>query len=162
MAANNASLLPLIPRIFFLYLEPVLISYGIFMNLSQTTPLIAAHLGKLSAASPLPLPALFIPAQSAGFLLNVLLYGLIIMLATPPNRSLLKAHIWILIFADATHWAGLAATVVQADPRGRGLAALADTSSWDADTWNLATYPIYTLAIKFLTLAGAFGAIRER
>lgn len=60
--------------------------------------------------------------------------------------------------ADFTHWFGLFSTIAQNDPRG--WAAVLDTSNWDAGTWNLARYPIYTLAMKFMTLAEIFGKIQ--
>ena len=87
----------------------------------------------------------------------MLLYGLAILLTGPPNKSLLKAHIWILIIADFTHWSGLFWTIAQSS--SAGWAGVTDTAGWDADTWNLVLYPLGTLAIKFMTLAGVFGKI---
>ncbi|KAI0176451.1 hypothetical protein GGR52DRAFT_362659 [Hypoxylon sp. FL1284] len=153
--ATTASLLPLIPRIFFLYLEPVAISYGMLMNYSSRLPIFEFS---SSAAKALPVQSLFVPAQSTGFLFNMMLYGLIILLASPPSKRTLQLHIWVLIIADLTHWAGLASTVAETDPRGWN--AVLDTSSWDPDTRQLMTYPIYTLSIKLATLAGLFGKIQ--
>ncbi|KAI1780159.1 hypothetical protein F4818DRAFT_167820 [Hypoxylon cercidicola] len=153
--ATTASLLPIIPRIFFLYLEPVTISYGMLMNYSSRLPIFEMS---SSAAQALPVQSLFVPAQSTGFLFNMMIYGLIILLATPPSKRLLQLHIWVLIIADFTHWAGLFSTIAANDRRG--WAAVLDTSSWDAQTWQLASYPMYTLAIKLATLAGLFGKIQ--
>ncbi|KAI4864788.1 hypothetical protein F4820DRAFT_324942 [Hypoxylon rubiginosum] len=153
--ATTASLLPIIPRIFFLYLEPVAITYGMLMNYSSRLPIFEISSG---ATKVLPIQSLFVPAQSTGFLFNMMLYGLIILLASPPSKRLLQLHIWVLIIADFTHWAGLFSTIAANDPRG--WAAALDWTSWDAQTWQLARYPIYTLAIKFATLAGLFGKIQ--
>ncbi|KAI0381958.1 hypothetical protein F5Y04DRAFT_54435 [Hypomontagnella monticulosa] len=153
--AITASLLPTIPRIFFLYLEPVAITYGMFQNYATRYPVF-----KLASVTPnsLPIPSLVMPSMAVGYLFNMMLYGLIIMLASPPSKRLLKLHIWILIVADVTHWAGLFSTIAETDPRG--WAGVFDTTNWDANVWNLATYPITSLAIKFATLAELFGKIQ--
>ncbi|KAI1485093.1 hypothetical protein F5X96DRAFT_674960 [Biscogniauxia mediterranea] len=150
MAPNTASLLPIIPRIFFLYIEPVLITIGMIKQYATTHVLFAA-------TAPLPVPALAGPALSTGYLLSMMLYGLIVLLAAPPSATLLRLHIGVLVVADLTHWAGLLATLARAHPRG--WAGALDTAAWDPDTWDLASFPIYTLAVKGLTLAGAFGRI---
>ncbi|KAI1482866.1 hypothetical protein F4774DRAFT_252503 [Daldinia eschscholtzii] len=153
--ATTASLLPTIPRIFFLYLEPVAIAYGMFANYTSRHPIFELS---SEAQNALPLPSLILPSMATGYLFNMMLYGLIILLASPPNKRLLQLHIGVLIVADLTHWAGLFSTIAQNDPRG--WAAIFDTANWGADVWNLATYPITTLGIKFATLAGWFGEIR--
>ncbi|KAI0846754.1 hypothetical protein F5Y00DRAFT_136772 [Daldinia vernicosa] len=153
--ATTASLLPTIPRIFFLYLEPVAITYGMFTNYASRHPIFELS---SNAQNALPIPSLIMPSMATGYLLNMMLYGLIILLASPPNKRLLQLHIGILIIADLTHWAGLFSTIAENDPRG--WAAIFDTSSWGADVWNLATYPISSLSIKFATLAGLFGEIQ--
>lgn len=153
--ATTASLLPTIPRVFFLYIEPVAITYGMLQTYSSRLPIFELS---STTSKALPIPSLFVPAQSTGFLFNMMLYGLIILLASPPSKQLLKLHIAILIMADFTHWFGLFSTIAQNDPRG--WAAVLDTSNWDAGTWNLARYPIYTLAMKFMTLAEIFGKIQ--
>lgn len=94
------------------------------------------------------------------FLLTTTLYGLTILLSSPPNKRQLQLHIATLALADLTHWYGLFWTIARSDPRGRGWAAAFDTSNWGPDVWNLATYPIATLATKIATLAGWFGEIR--
>ncbi|OTB11621.1 hypothetical protein K445DRAFT_26340 [Daldinia sp. EC12] len=153
--ATTASLLPTIPRIFFLYLEPVAIAYGMFANYTSRHPIFELS---SEAQNALPLPSLILPSMATGYLFNMMLYGLIILLASPPNKRLLQLHIGVLIVADLTHWAGLFSTIAQNDPRG--WAAIFDIANWGADVWNLATYPITTLGIKFATLAGWFGEIR--
>ncbi|KAI1633148.1 hypothetical protein F4809DRAFT_655350 [Biscogniauxia mediterranea] len=155
MAPNTASLLPIIPRIFFLYIEPVLITIGMIKQYATTHALFAATTS--SAPAPLPVPALAGPALSAGYLLSMMLYGLMVLLAAPPSATLLRLHIGVLVVADLTHWAGLLATLARAHPRG--WAGALDTAAWSADTWDLARFPLYTLAVKGLTLAGAFGRI---
>ncbi|KAI0898688.1 hypothetical protein F4806DRAFT_369860 [Annulohypoxylon nitens] len=152
--ATNASLLPIIPRIFFLYLEPIAITYGMILNYASRIPMLELA----STTKGLPIPTLFMPLMADGYLFNMMLYGLIILLASPPNKRLVQLHIGILILADLTHWAGLFATIAEADPRGWD--AVFDTASWSPETRNLATYPIQTLAIKFATLAGVFGKIQ--
>ncbi|KAL7629169.1 hypothetical protein AAE478_000688 [Parahypoxylon ruwenzoriense] len=86
-----------------------------------------------------------------------MLYGLIILLSSPPNKRLLKLHIWILAIADFTHWASLFSTLAQNDPRG--WAAVLDRSKYEPDGLILALFPVFTLAIKFATLSGWFGRI---
>lgn len=130
-------------------------SYGMFMNYSSRLPIFQVS---ANASKALPIQSLFVPAQSTGFLFNMMIYGLIILLASPPSKRLLQLHIWVLIIADFTHWAGLFSTMAANNPRG--WAAVLDTSTWDAQTWQLARYPTYTLAIKFATLAGLFGKIQ--
>ncbi|KAI1074601.1 hypothetical protein F5B20DRAFT_586074 [Whalleya microplaca] len=152
--ATNASLLPTIPRIFFLYLEPVAITYGMMMNYASRLDIFALS---STTSETLPIPALVVPSLTASYLFSMMLYGLIILLASPPNKRLVQLHIWILIIADFTHWAGLFSTIAQNDPRG--WAAVLDTSGWSLEVWNLATYPLGTLAVKFATLAGLFGEI---
>ncbi|ORY62325.1 uncharacterized protein BCR38DRAFT_486588 [Pseudomassariella vexata] len=163
MAPTTASLLPTLPRVFFLYLEPIFISYGMFMNFSQSTHLFKfLDTTNISPNLPiLPLPTLILPAQSASYLLNMMLYGLIILLATPPSKKLLQAHIAILIIADLTHWVGLFHAIAQTDPNRRGWAAVLDTEGWTPEVWNLALYPVGTLAVKGATLMGWFGEIAE-
>ncbi|KAI5923625.1 hypothetical protein F4810DRAFT_201014 [Camillea tinctor] len=154
MAPNTASLLPIIPRIFFLYIEPVLITVGMLKQYATTHALTTAT---STDGSPLPVPALAVPSLSLGYLFNMMLYGLIILLATPPSKRLLQLHIGILMLADLTHWAGLFSTVARAHPLGWH--GVLDTAAWSEDTWGLAVFPLYTLAVKGLTLAGAFGRI---
>ncbi|KAI1659852.1 hypothetical protein F4813DRAFT_387341 [Daldinia decipiens] len=153
--ATTASLLPTIPRIFFLYLEPVAITYGMFSNYASRHPIFELS---SNAQNGLPIPSLIMPSMATGYLLNMMLYGLIILLASPPNKRMLQLHIGILIIADLTHWAGLFSTIAENDPRG--WAAIFDMSNWGADVGNLATYPISSLSIKFATLAGLFGKIQ--
>ncbi|KAI1107928.1 hypothetical protein F4804DRAFT_4817 [Jackrogersella minutella] len=152
--ATNASLLPIIPRVFFLYLEPVAITYGMILNYATRLPMIELS----STSNSLPIQTLFMPAMADGYLFNMMLYGLIILLSSPPNKRLVQLHILILIIADFTHWAGLFATIAENDPRG--WAAVLDTDRWSPEVWNLATYPIQTLSIKIATLAGLFGKIQ--
>ncbi|CAJ2501871.1 Uu.00g047240.m01.CDS01 [Anthostomella pinea] len=154
MAQTNASLLPLIPRVFFLFLEPVLVTYGGLMQYATSHDI----LGLSASNGPLPTPTLLMPSLSASYLFSMMLYGLIILLASPPNKRLVQLHIGVLILADFTHWAGLFSTIARSDPRG--WPAVLDTSAWSPETWTLAIYPIYTLAIKFATLAGVFGKIK--
>ncbi|OTB06038.1 hypothetical protein M426DRAFT_122829 [Hypoxylon sp. CI-4A] len=153
--ANTASLLPLVPRIFFLYLEPATITYGMIQTYATRLPIF-----ELSSAaySGLPVPSLAAPAMSISFLFCIMLYGLIILLATPPNKRTLQLHILVLAIADFTHWASLFSTIAQNHPHG--WAGVFDTADWTPEVWNLATYPLTTLAIKFATLAGLFGEIR--
>ncbi|KAH9897291.1 hypothetical protein F4778DRAFT_783383 [Xylariomycetidae sp. FL2044] len=153
--ANTASLLPTIPRIFFVYLEPIMISYGLAMQYATRHSLFSAH------PQP-PMAALAVPGLSGTYLLSMMLYGLAILLVGPPSKRLLQTHIAILALADFTHWAALFSAMVEADPAGRGwLAVVADTAAWSDDVWALVTYPLGTLAFKFATLAGVFGRIRE-
>ncbi|KAI1815339.1 hypothetical protein GGS20DRAFT_543972 [Poronia punctata] len=148
MAPNTASLLPLLPRIFFVYIEPILISGGISMQLSPTNTL--------------PAGASIVQTAQAGisssYLLSMMLYGLIILLATPPNKTLLKLHIGVLILADFAHWAALFSTMAAAD--SRGWAGVLDTKSWDQEIWGLVFAPFATFLIKVGTLAGVFGRIK--
>ncbi|KAI0842248.1 hypothetical protein F5Y06DRAFT_171800 [Hypoxylon sp. FL0890] len=152
--ATTASLLPTFPRIFFLYLEPVFITYGMIQNYASRLPIF-----ELASTSPIaiPIPSLFMPSMATGYLFNMMLYGLIILLASPPNKRLLQLHILILIIADFTHWAGLFSTIAENDPRG--WAAVLDTSNWSPEVWNLVVYPLGTLAVKIATLAEWFGKI---
>lgn len=126
-----------------------------FIHYSQAKPLFA-----LSARSdrPLPLPTLIGPSVSVQFLFSTMLYGLVVLLGAPPSKRLLQLHIGILTLADFTHWFGIFWTIAQTDPRG--WAAVLDTSSWTAETVGLMQYPIWTLAVKFATLAGVFGEIK--
>ncbi|KAI5866468.1 hypothetical protein GGS23DRAFT_614941 [Durotheca rogersii] len=161
--ATTASLLPTFPRIFFLYLEPVAITYGIIQSYAsrhavfELSSAASGGGGGGGGAGALPVPSLTPPAMASGYLLVMLLYGLAVLLASPPSPRLLRLHIGILIVADLAHWAALAATLAQSDPRG--WPAVLDTAAWSPALWNLATYPVYTLAIKFATLAGWFGKI---
>ncbi|RYP35550.1 hypothetical protein DL767_003804 [Monosporascus sp. MG133] len=156
MPATTASLLPTFPRIFFLYLEPVAIAYGMYANYALAKPLLALS---ARSATPLELPALFLPSAACQYLLLMMLYGLAVLLSSPPNGRLLRLHIGILALADFAHWYGLFSTMAQADAQ-RGWGAALDASTWSADVWNLVLYPFVTLSIKFATLAGWFGEIR--
>ena len=106
----------------------------------------------------LPLPALNQASMAMQHLFNVMLFSMALLLLSPPSKRLAKANIWILIIADFTHWAGLFWTMASVDRRG--WAAVLDTTSWSPDVWQLVTYPLGTLAVKFATLAGVFGEIR--
>ncbi|EMR62909.1 hypothetical protein UCREL1_10150 [Eutypa lata UCREL1] len=165
MAPNTASLLPLFPRIFFLYLEPIMIpltlhvfrsSYGIYIHYSQAAPLFAVS--AQSDPPSLQMPTLIGPSVSMQFIFTAMLYGLVILLSSPPNKRLLQLHIAILTLADFTHWFGIFWTLAQNDPRGWG--GVLDTSAWTPELLGLMRYPIWTLAVKFATLAGWFGEIK--
>lgn len=151
MASTTADLLPTFPKIFFLYVEPVLIAYGMAMNYVASLPLYTAR-------PALSLPTVLLGPSVSEHLVTMILYGLVILLATPPNKRLLQLHIIILVIADFTHWAGLAWTFSQVHPQG--LKAVLSPSLWSDDVWQLALYPFGTLAIKFATLRGWFGAIQ--
>ncbi|KAI0023020.1 hypothetical protein F4780DRAFT_124096 [Xylariomycetidae sp. FL0641] len=155
MTPTTASLLPTFPRIFFLYVEPVLIVCGLLMHYDLRHDLTAAS---QTAAAPLPLSALVLPAASASYLLCMLAYGPMILLASPPSKRLLQMHIVVLAGADFVLWAGLFSAMAANDPRG--WAAVLDTESWEPDAWNLVLGPAVTLAVKFLTLTGVFGEIK--
>jgi hypothetical protein len=62
--------------------------------------------------------ALITPSLSATYLLNMMLYGLIILLVAPPSKRLLQLHIGVLILSDFMHWASLFSTMAQSDARG--------------------------------------------
>ncbi|KAK9775805.1 putative EXPERA domain-containing protein [Seiridium cardinale] len=153
MAEITASLLPLIPRIFFLYLEPILITFGILMTYANRIPLLSS-LPKTS----FDIPTLSAPAISCTYLLSMMLYGSIILLSSPPNKRLLKLHIGVLMLADLTHWYALFSTVAEAN--GGDWGKVLDTASWDPRMWDLAIYPFGTFLIKFATLREWFGPIR--
>ncbi|KAI0596854.1 hypothetical protein F4775DRAFT_563005 [Biscogniauxia sp. FL1348] len=68
MAPNTASLLPIIPRIFFLYIEPILITIGMTKQYANTHVLLAAT--SSNSNSPLPIRALAGPALSTGYLFS--------------------------------------------------------------------------------------------
>ncbi|KAI8631949.1 hypothetical protein F5Y19DRAFT_472835 [Xylariaceae sp. FL1651] len=157
MAPNTASLLPVVPRLFFVYVEPIAITYGMAMQYATTHELFS--LSSSSAAHGLPVSALVVPSLSASYLFSIMLYGLIILLATPPNKRLLQLHISILVFADFMHWGALFSTMARNDPRG--WPGVLDMSSWDPNTSTLITGPIITFAIKIATLAGVFGKIQD-
>ncbi|KAK7745598.1 hypothetical protein SLS62_009775 [Diatrype stigma] len=158
MSATTASLLPTFPRIFFLYLEPVAIQAASIFALSSAQQ--SKSESGAAATTALAIPALNAPSVAMQFLLTTLLYGLVVLQSSPPNRRQLQLHIAVLALADLTHWGGLFWTIARSDPRGRGWAAALDTSGWGPEVWNLASYPITTLAIKIATLAGWFGEIR--
>ncbi|KAH8648698.1 hypothetical protein BX600DRAFT_475644 [Xylariales sp. PMI_506] len=148
---TTASLLPLIPRIFFLYLEPVIITYGLTMHYASRLPILA----NLTQVHLLPFPTLLAPGLGASYLLCMMLYGLAVLLSTPPNRTLLRCHIAIMIIADFVHWAVVYQTVRESYPAGRLLEA------WqDPEVRSMTLGPLSTLAVKVLTLAGVFGKIR--
>ncbi|KAI1383379.1 uncharacterized protein F4822DRAFT_75694 [Hypoxylon trugodes] len=153
--ATTASLLPIFPRIFFVYLEPIMITYGMVMNYATRLPIYEAASASNNAV---PIPSLAAASMGNSYLFNMMLYGLIILLASPPNKRLLQLHILILMIADFTHWAGLFSTIAETDPRG--WAAALDTTNWTPEVWNLAVYPLGTLFVKFATLAGWFGKIQ--
>lgn len=155
MPATTASLLPTVPRIFFLYIEPILITSGIAMTYANRLPLLSS-LTKVSY----DIPTLSTPAISCTYLFSMMLYGLVILLSSPPNKRLLQLHIGILALADFTHWFALFNTIAEA--RGQDWTQIFDTHAWDSQVWNLVLYPLGTLLIKFATLMEWFGPIQQR
>lgn len=105
------------------------------------------------------LPTVFLGPTALMFLFITMLYGLAILLSSPPNKLLLQMHIWILIIADFIHWGGLVYTMTKTDPRG--FEGVLDTTKWSPEVWSLAVYPIGTLLIKFGTLSEVFGRVGE-
>jgi len=162
MTFNTASLLPLIPRIFFVYVEPVLM-YVWHTYLRSLPPLLlfftglSRHLTQLiiirvlatttnntshhnansitgmtmqyttthellsSSSLSISIQALAAPALSATYLFAMMLYGLAILLVTPPNKRLLQLHIGILILSDFTHWGMLFWTMAKASGDEAGM-----------------------------------------
>ncbi|KAF3009160.1 hypothetical protein E8E14_002634 [Neopestalotiopsis sp. 37M] len=103
---TTASLLPVIPRIFFLYLEPPIILYGMSMTYAHRLPLLSLFAASSSSSSSLNdvgVGVLSAPGLSATYLLSMLIYGLTILPSSPPNPRLLKCHIALLAVADVTH-----------------------------------------------------------
>jgi hypothetical protein len=81
-----------------------------------------AHELLSSSSLSLSIQALTTPALSATYLFAMMLYGLAILLATPPNKRLLQLHIiGILILSDFTHWGVLFWTMVKASGDGTGV-----------------------------------------
>ncbi|KAI1332347.1 hypothetical protein F5Y16DRAFT_420459 [Xylariaceae sp. FL0255] len=151
-ATNTAALLPLIPRIFFVYLEPPIIIAGMMLQYAATEDLLQV------SSPPLKIPVLVGPGLSSGYLLLIMLYGLIVLLVAPPSKRLAQLHIGILIAADFVHWGVLFYTMARADPRGWAVAF--DINAWDDETRTLVYGPAATFTVKVLTLAGVFGKIK--
>lgn len=167
---TTASLLPLLPRIFFLYLEPVIITYGASMAYAHRLPLLAtlspssSSFSSSSGSSPaLDLAVLSAPGLSATYLVCMMFYGLMILLSTPPNVRLLKLHIGLLALADVAHWLVLLATAAEASPRGESWLDLAAPAAWwdDEMTRLLVVAPLGSFCFKIATLMGVFGRIGE-
>lgn len=111
-----------------------------------------------SRSAALPLPTMLVGPQAMQNLFAMMLFSLALMLGTPPNKRLAQLNITILAIHDLTHWAGLAWTIAQTD--SRGFAAVLDTKGWSPEVWQLAMYPIGTLAIKGATLLEWSGEIK--
>ncbi|KAI3316796.1 hypothetical protein HD806DRAFT_419915 [Xylariaceae sp. AK1471] len=84
MAPNTASLLLLVSRAFSLYVETVLITYGITMQYAVSYDLLLLPPSSLNP--PLALMAFITPSLSVSYLLNMMLYGFII-----PSRAAQQA-----------------------------------------------------------------------
>ncbi|KAI0140787.1 hypothetical protein BJ166DRAFT_111110 [Pestalotiopsis sp. NC0098] len=169
---TTASLLPLLPRIFFLYLEPVVITYGASMAYAHRLPLLATLSPSPSSFSPssssasppaLDLAVLSAPGLSATYLVCMMFYGLMILLSTPPNVRLLKLHIGLLALADVAHWLVLLATAAEASPHGESWLDLAAPAAWwhDETARLLVVAPLGSFCFKIATLMGVFGRIGE-
>lgn len=165
---TTASLLPLLPRIFFLYLEPVMITYGASMAHAHRLPLLAtlssSSPSSSSASSPaLDLAVLSAPGLSATYLVCMMFYGLMILLSTPPNTRRLKLHIGLLALADVAHWMVLLSTAAEASPHGESWLDLAAPAAWwhDETARLLVVAPLGSFCFKIATLVGVFGRIGE-
>jgi hypothetical protein len=103
------------------------------------------------------------------------LYGLTVLLSSPPNTTLLRRHLAVLLVADLAHWAVLllgtvaehrARQMTLAPGGGAGLAERfllgVDAAAWDANTWGLMVGPLATFVVKLATLMGRFGRIGAR
>lgn len=157
----TASLLPLVPRIFFLYLEPVMITYGASMAYAHRLPLLATLSSSTSA--PFDLAVLSAPGLSATYLLCMMFYGLMILLSTPPNTRLLKMHIGLLALADVAHWLVLLSTASEMSGGSADWLDLAAPAAWwrDDKTRLLVVAPLGSFCFKIATLAGVFGRMGE-
>ena len=130
-----------------------------YWNWSHQASLLAVS-GGTATAAPLEMAALLTPAAASQYLLCMMLYGLAILLSSPPSPRLLRLHLGILVFADFTHWWGLFSTLAAADPLARSWWVVAlDPASYTPEVWSLAIGPFATLSIKIATLAGWFGKI---
>lgn len=69
----------------------------------------------------------------------MILYGLVILLSTPPNKRLLQLHIVILMIADVTYLIGLAWTFAKVQPQGLGAVLSGKGGNlWSDHVWRLA------------------------
>ncbi|ETS87734.1 hypothetical protein PFICI_01562 [Pestalotiopsis fici W106-1] len=157
----TASLLPLLPRIFFLYLEPVIIPCGMVMAYSTRLP-------ALAAGPPYDVAVLSGPGLSATYLLCMLVYGLLILLSSPPNPALLKRHIALLTLADVVHWLVILSTLSEAEAAATGqdpagLWSHLHPSKWyhDENARMLMLGPLLMFCVKIATLTGLFGRIGD-
>jgi hypothetical protein len=170
---TTASLLPMIPRIFFLYLEPPIILYGMTMTYAHRLPLLSLFAASSSSSSSSPndvgvgVGVLSAPGLSATYLLSMLLYGLLVLLSSPPNPRLLKCHIALLAVADITHWYVITSTLSEMQQQhghdGSAWYNHVHPSHWyhDEQTRLLMLAPLATFLFKLATLAGLFGRIGD-
>jgi hypothetical protein len=153
-ARNTADLLPPIPRVFFVYVEPVIILSGIIRTHASRLPLLAAL-----PTPPIPFETLLAPGASAAYLFLVLLYGLVVLLVAPPSRALAQAHVLVLVAADLALWTAVFSLAAETHPGGLP-GVLADRAAWSEDMRMMVFGPLLTFAVKVATLAEVFGSIR--
>ncbi|KAJ5097665.1 hypothetical protein N7456_008386 [Penicillium angulare] len=151
-----ASIMPPIPRAFFLYGEPCLVFFGGFLNPvlnpSAITSLLPPHLAGRGTSDPYPTPMEhLLGLQTATMMFMTVLLNLTIMLYAK-NPKVVHGFVLSSALTDIPHWGSLIYVL--------GWEGLSQWRTWDSSLWAQFLVPAFTMCFKLGYLTGAFGADR--
>ncbi|KAJ5703560.1 hypothetical protein N7493_011485 [Penicillium malachiteum] len=150
-----ASIMPPIPRAFFLYGEPILILSGVLNTLlkpTAITSMLPAHLARRPTSDPYPSPLEHLLAlQTASIMFLVVCISTAVMLYAT-NARVVHGLVLSYAIADIPHWASLLYVL--------GRDGLSQWGTWDTSLWLQFFIPMLTMGIKVGYLTGAFGPDR--
>ncbi|KUJ09609.1 uncharacterized protein LY89DRAFT_724042 [Mollisia scopiformis] len=151
-----ASIMPPIPRFFFLYIEPSLCFFGgafqPVLNPHSITTLLPAPLAGRHTTDPNPTPLETMLALQSATLMFMIAMVTVIVMVFAKDRAVVRGYVVASAVTDLPHWASFAYVL--------GWEGLRQWRTWEAPLWMQLLVPVFTLMFKLGYLSGAFGEDR--
>ncbi|KAH8817049.1 hypothetical protein F5884DRAFT_778319 [Xylogone sp. PMI_703] len=152
-----ASIMPPIPRFFFLYGEPFLLFFGGFLNpiLDPTsiTTLLPPHLAGRNTTDPNPTPLEHLLGLQSAVLMFMLAFVTYSVMRYCTNPKVIHLYVIISAVTDIPHWGAFFYVL--------GWEGISQWRTWHAPLWMQLGVPVLTMALKLGYLSGMFGEDRD-
>lgn len=139
------------PRIYFCYVEPLLLCYGGLSHIINPGHYTAALFGDLASSDVDYLPTEKLAGMNLGFMMLLVGALVAVVMFTCENRRTAYLVALALMLSDIAHWGAVAAVLGPAGP------AAIEVANWTTEMKGHMFGPIVTFSIKLAYLLGWLG-----